>query len=147
MNAPQYFLDASFVVSFIDSSDRNHGKAVALHQQIKGAPHEIFVSDVLLNETLTGLGRRSERRRRSEDYRSLSHKLKEFVRGVPVFCLYEILNRNYGRIAGLMEESAGLLSFHDCLIVFFLKEVPDVTLVTFDRDFDRVKGLKILSAD
>lgn len=147
MNAPQYFLDASFVVSFIDSSDGNHGKAVALHQQIKCAPHEILVSDVLLNETLTGLGRRSVRRRRSEDYRSLSHKLKEFVRGVPVFCLYEILNRNYARIVGLMEESAGLLSFHDCLIVFFLKEVPDVTLVTFDRDFERVKGLKILSVD
>lgn len=144
MSPLQYFLDASFLISLIDSGDINHPKALTLFEKIKRTDNEFFLSDVFLNEVFTGLGKRCERGGKSKNYAFLADKVSSFIFNRPILCLYDLLPKKYKDVIAMMVKAEGTLSFHDSLIILFLKEVPDVTLVTFDRDFEKVKGLKIL---
>lgn len=141
----QYFLDASFLIALIDSDDNHHTKACALFERILASPHEIYLSDVLLNEVYTVFGKRCERSNRGDDYEKLTKKIASFVVDRPVLCLYELFNQSYGKVVSLMKSSKGRLSLHDGLIVLFLQQVHEVFLVTFDEDFKKISGLSILS--
>ena len=145
MNSEQYFLDASFLIALIDSTDVHHARANLLKQMLINSDKEIFLSDVLVNEVMTGLKSRCRKGNRAGQFPLMAKKVADFMVDQPILCLYELINQNYGRLISMMVQSDGKMSFHDCLIAFFLKQIPEVTLVTFDKDFNEVKGLKILS--
>jgi len=141
----QYLLDASFVVALIDAADVHHQKSLQVLEKIEAAEGEIFLSDVLINEVLSVLAKRCESRGRTGGFASLAHSVTEWMYRCPILSLYELVPKNYLRLVSMMVHSKGLLNFHDCLIVLFLKELPQVHLVTFDSDFETQKGIRVFS--
>lgn len=135
----QIFMDTNFIVSLFDEKDVLHKKAVGLYGQIDTSHTQIFMSDVVLNEVHSVLARKHSESKYDADFLESSIKtFHEFLHNRPILCLYEIFTENYKNVLRLLKESQGTLNFHDCLIAIFLKEVPQVKLVSFDADFDRV---------
>ncbi len=139
----QYFLDANVLISLIDQADRHHQRAVGVYEKIS-QQGEIFLSDVVVNETLTVMARRHERLQIGSQFAEFVKRFKEFIAPIPILSVYEMVSQNYQHIMNFMVKYHARLSFHDALIVLFLTEVPEVFLVTFDEDFSLVEGLKIV---
>lgn len=143
----QFFLDTSFLVGLLDRSDPHYKRSHEIYSNIKSQleSKNIFLSDIVVNEIWTVMARRAEQRKVTHEFPQFRLTFTNFIQAIPILRLYEILNKNYKRIIDLMSEYSGRLGFHDALIVLFLSQIPDVTLITFDRDFAAVPNLRILS--
>lgn len=137
----QYLFDTNFVVSLIDAGDVHHTRAKNLFDHIQSG--EVFFSDIVVNETLSVLARRCEAKKRSADFKNVAKIFTDCIQGQPILCLYELLPRNLKEVINMMIQYEGALNFHDCLMAFFLKDLPHVGFVTFDEDFKRVGGLSV----
>jgi predicted nucleic acid-binding protein len=142
----QFFIDTSYLVALIDETDLHHGKA---KNRLVNLPlpdsHSVFLSDIVINETANVLSRRCRQKRVPERIPLILECLRQTLPEYPILCLYDALKENYGNILSLMTEREGRLSFHDCLIALFLKEVPDVKFVSFDEEFEKLGWLDILN--
>jgi len=143
MNAPQFFLDSSFLIALIDARDLHHTKAVGLLDKIENEDGELFASDVVINEVLSVFAKRCESRKATHQFEDLITTFKKVLEPLPILCLYELVTPHYNSIIKMMINYKARLNFHDCLIALFLKEVPEVNLVTFDSDFDEIENLRI----
>lgn len=143
MSAEQYFLDSNFLIALTDASDLHHARASKLLQRITAAESELFLSDIAINETLSILARRHESKKSKTSFQNVVDHFKNAIAKFPILSLYELVPQNYARLMALMAKYDAKLSFHDCLIVLFLRQVPEVRLVSFDKDFAAIRGLKI----
>lgn len=143
MSATQYFLDANFVIALMDASDLHHERAKKIHQRITATEFELFLSDVVLNETLSVLARRHESKKIKQPFQDVITRFKGAIASLPILSLYELVPQNYARLMGLMAKYDAKLSFHDALIVLFLRQVPEVRLVSFDEDFTGIRGINL----
>lgn len=141
----QFFLDTSFLVSLLDSHDIHHERAMRVDKHIKELNSQVFLSDVVLNEMLCVISRKYGGTSQHELLKSLFGSLSQSIESMPILCLYELYNQYFGLVQKVILNSCGALGFHDALILIFLKQVPLVHLVTFDEDFNSVKGLRVLS--
>jgi predicted nucleic acid-binding protein len=144
MSVAQYFLDANFLIALTDASDLHHARATKLLQQITATEAELFLSDIAVNETLSVLARRHESKKSKTPFKTVVDRFKNAIAKSPILSLYELVPQNYARLMAMMVKYDAKLSFHDCLIVLFLRQVPEVRLVSFDRDFAAVQELKLL---
>ncbi|MDO8518858.1 MAG: PIN domain-containing protein [Deltaproteobacteria bacterium] len=140
----QYFLDSSFLVALLDFKDVHHPRAVEMNTLMKRQKGELFISDIVLNETLSVIARKYEGEARHEELKRKFQAFFHHIEAKPILCLYELVNQSFGFIQKMILHTNGKLGFHDCLIVFFLRQVPLVHLVTFDEDFRQVKGISVL---
>lgn len=143
MSAKQYFIDSNIFVALIDESDVHHNHAKTVLENIESDQGQIFASDVVLNEVLSVIARRCEEKKRSEQFSLFSDQFFRYLKDLPILCLYQLLPKFTHAVVSLMKESAGRLNFHDALIAFFLGEVREVKLVTFDRDFQELKNISL----
>lgn len=144
MSVAQYFLDANFLIALTDASDLHHARATKLLQQITATEAELFLSDIAVNETLSVLARRHESKKSKTPFKTVVDRFKNAIAKSPILSLYELVPQNYALLMAMMVKYDAKLSFHDCLIVLFLRQVPEVQLVSFDRDFAAVRKLKLL---
>lgn len=141
---PQYLLDSNFLVALTDTNDVHHAKALALFEKLGIENPELFLSDICINEVLSVLAKRCEEKKKKEEFARLAMAFQKSLKNYPILCLYELLPKNYSNVFSLMISHEGLLNFHDALIVIFLKEVPRVSLISFDADFHSVAGLSVI---
>ena len=141
----QVFLDSSFVVALIDAADVHHQRSVQLLAKINQSNGEIFLSDLLVNEVLSVLAKRCESKGKQDMFPHLASLVQQLMHQYPILSLYELVPQNYPTLISMMVQCRGELNFHDCLIVLFLKELPEVSLVTFDRDFETQKEIRLFS--
>lgn len=120
-------------------------RALNLVESIKEKKGQIFLSDVLLNETLSVLAKRCKAKKNPENFSTLANDFQKKIEGLPILCFYELLSKGYSYILKIMKTSQGCFNFHDSLILYLMQSIPEVTLVTFDQDFKKVPGLKILN--
>lgn len=137
MKQRQAFIDANVLISALDEGDVHHFEARKIWDEIHAQDANVFFSDLVLNEVLSVFAKRCEAKKRKDDFVVFASRLAELIAGYPILCLYQLLPNYYGETLKIMKQASGQLSFHDCLIVLFLKEVSEVELVTFDRDFDK----------
>ena len=146
LNKPhQYFLDSSYIVALLDEDDVHHMRAVQIVEILRGEGVQVFISDILINEVLSVLAKRCQTKKREGRFPALVSKFQDLIQHYPILQLYELINQFHGALISSMTRCEGILSFHDCLILFFLKEIPKIHLVTFDKGFQKVKGLKVVS--
>ncbi len=136
MNQQQFFFDSNIFIALVDADDVHHARARSILEEIEQQDGEIFASDVVLNEVMSALSRRCAEKKRSHTFVSLVEKFTRQLEGYPILCLYQMLPQCYQDVVKLTKKTDGRLSFHDCMIVLFLKEVREVRLVTFDKDFE-----------
>lgn len=138
-------LDSSFVVALVDRNDELAAPAHRLHEQLVAEGAEYIYLDCVLNEVLTVLGRRCARSRQAAPFRDLVRQLHLMVRLDRVRWLSARLPDLYDQVLGILLEHQGRLSFHDALIVVGAPLLRVEEIASFDRDFDRVPGLRRLS--
>ena len=123
------FVDSSFWVALADCGDQWHERAVALRDQISDEP---AVLDLVASESLTIIGSR------------LGGKAARELYGYFVdSCALRFLDQELLREA--MERHLafdGRLSVPDCALIEAMIRADDRVIVSFDSDFDAVRGLR-----
>lgn len=145
MSETQYLLDSNFIIALMDGKDVYHQRASKLFDQIQGDGNEIFLSDLLINETLSVFAKRCEAQKREADFQRLAKKFLESIQGLPLLCLYDLFNEKLNRIVDIMIHHRARFNFHDALMLLLLQEIPEVVLVTFDTDFKDLPDVKVLA--
>jgi predicted nucleic acid-binding protein len=126
------FGDSSFFVGLVDARDHWHSRAARLADTL---PKEFVISDLVVAESVTIIGARGG--------------------GKPALALYE-----YFRDACDLEfvdselldfamqthlKFDGKLSLADCVSIVLMSQRGLSRIVSFDSDFDRVKGIERIS--
>jgi predicted nucleic acid-binding protein len=123
------FADSSLFVALADKKDQWHNDAVRLGPSVtKGT----VVSDLVVAESVTIIGSRGGGRAAATLY--------EFFRDS---CDIEFVDRR--RLEAAMRHHLmfdGRLSVADCASVVIMTERKLRRIVSFDKDFDRVKGIE-----
>ncbi|MBI4223885.1 MAG: hypothetical protein HY609_03045, partial [Deltaproteobacteria bacterium] len=68
---------------------------------------------------------------------------KKTITGLPIICLYELMPKHIPQVMRILIDHQGCFNFHDALFIFFLKQVPKVNFVTFDKDFQKVPAIRV----
>src|SRR3990172_1280347 len=128
------FLDASYFLALISERDVHHKKAVALAGKIEAGEYgEPFTSDHILDEAISVAMRKYG-------------KDEAIILGKQILNSVTILPADYHIIElawQVFRETKLGLSFTDCTSLVFIKIAAAVVLATFDKEFEKVKGLKI----
>ena len=122
------FVDSSYWVALADLDDQWHDRAVALRPQVRGEP---IVLDLVASESLSIVGSR------------LGGKAAQDLYGYFLdSCVLTYLDK------GLLDDAMqrhlahdGRLSVPDCATIEAMVRTGDRVIVSFDRDFDSVRGL------
>jgi len=123
------FVDSSFWVAIADKKDQWHSRAVELKSRITPGIH---VLDLAASEALTIIGSRKG--------------------GKPAQALYQVFQDTCSIVyldAMLLDSAMerhlrhdGRLSVPDCAMVEAMVHLDDRTVLSFDSDFDLVRGLE-----
>ncbi|MGQ9710950.1 MAG: type II toxin-antitoxin system VapC family toxin [Anaerolineae bacterium] len=137
----QAVIDSNVLVALIDSRDKWHERALALHAALKAKGVSLVYFDCVLNETISVMARRAEEQKRSAEF---SRLMDELLRRVPedvVIWVSAETQRRYGDIVGLVRKFEGALNFHDALIALSCRELGIPAIISFDEDLDPIAWL------
>ena len=136
----KYFLDSSFILALILKTDDNFEKALELVDILND---DCYINNNVLNEVLTLVGRKIDISAAREVYYTL-------IDNFTILNEYSIAeyNENTFRIfeafVGVSSKKAKL-SFTDSSIILTMKEFGINNLVSFDKEFKRVEGIRCIS--
>jgi predicted nucleic acid-binding protein len=123
-----YFLDTTFIVGLLVSTDQWNEPAVEIYNQIKN--EELVISKLVIAETITILKNKLSTKDIREIYRNLPNMFKIiedtdfFDEAMEIFIKYD-----------------SEISFFDSMYIFLMKNENILKLVSFDHDFDRIDGI------
>ncbi len=132
------FLDSSFLVSVEVVTDQNHNRAVEIMDEIiRGEFGEAVTSDYIFDETITVTFARTKDLGKTalvgEVLLNSSRMLKVED---PVFKeSWEVFKT----------QKSAKFSFTDCTTVSLMKEHKIENIATFDKDFKKIKRIKVIS--
>ena len=126
-------LDTSFIVSYFNTRDQNHPKAVKLMKEI----HEpLCLTDYIFGEVVTvSLIRLKSLDRAAKIGGMLLKSLK----------IIDVEKTIFDRAWNLFcKQKATILSFTDCTTVSVMQESDIKKIATFDGDFGKIRGIKVI---
>ncbi|MGI0070473.1 MAG: type II toxin-antitoxin system VapC family toxin [Thermoplasmata archaeon] len=126
------FADSSFFVGLTDSRDQWHARAASL---LSSLPPDITVSDLIVAESVSIIGARAGGKAAQHLYRYFRDS-----------CEVEYVDRDV--LAASMDvhlKFDGRLSVADCTSIVIMSHRRISRVLSFDSDFDRVKGILRLS--
>ena len=123
------FVDSSFFIALVDRKDQWHPDAKAILPVL--ADEMILISDLIIAESVTIIGRRSGGKAGEQLYHY-------FMDNCDLIVMDEkILN---GSMSVFLRYD-GTLSVSDAVSVFIMKKKNTERIVSFDSDFDKVEGI------
>lgn len=135
----KYFLDTSFILAIVLDSDSNYKKAVNLAYVLN---EKCYINNNVLNEVLTLIGRKL-------DINSAKELYYNIIDSFELLNEYDISNYNSENF-NIFEKYLGenskktKLSFTDSSIILTMKEYNIPNLVSFDKEFKKVKGINLI---
>ncbi len=126
-------VDSSVFIALADTRDQLHGAAKALVPQIEH--QEIVVSDLIIAEVVTGIGRRAG----GKEGIKLYHYFMDNC---------EVVYGDESLIQSAMKiflRYDGSLSLSDALSVQIMESMRIRKIFSFDSDFDSIKGIERVS--
>lgn len=135
----KYFLDTSFILAIVLNSDSNYKKAVNLAYVLN---EKCYINNNVLNEVLTLIGRKL-------DINSAKELYYNIIDSFELLNEYDISNYNSENF-NIFEKYVGenskktRLSFTDSSIILTMKEYNIPNLVSFDKEFKKVKGINLI---
>lgn len=136
----KYFLDSSFILALILKTDDNYEKALGLVEILND---DCYINHNVLNEVLTLVGRKIDISAAREVYYTL-------IDNFTLLNEYSIAeyNENTFRIfetyVGTNSKKAKF-SFTDSSIILTMDKFGINNLVSFDKEFKRVEGIRCIS--
>ena len=135
----KYFLDTSFILALVLNSDSNYKKAVNFAYVLN---EKCYINNNVLNEVLTLIGRKL-------DINSAKELYYNIIDSFELLNEYDISNYNSENF-NIFEKYVGenskktKLSFTDSSIILTMKEYNIPNLVSFDKEFKKVKGINLI---
>lgn len=135
----KYFLDTSFILALVLNSDSNYKKAVNLAYVLN---EKCYINNNVLNEVLTLIGRKL-------DINSAKELYYNIIDSFELLNEYDISNYNSENF-NIFEKYVGenskktKLSFTDSSIILTMKEYNIPNLVSFDKEFKKVKCINLI---
>ncbi len=123
------FGDASYFIGILDRRDQWHEAAVRLSGSVTGRLH---VTDVAMGETITLVGARSGGKSARRAYDLFLDACDIVYTGAAEFAEAMSYHTRYD----------GRLSTSDCLLVVAMVSANDPQVLSFDSDFDLVRGIE-----
>jgi len=123
------FVDSSFFIAVADRKDQWHPAASAFIPELDG--ETIIISDLIIAESVTIIGRRSGGKAGEKLYHYFADNCD------PVFIDEKILK---GGMSVFLRYD-GTLSVSDAVSVFIMERENVSRILSFDSDFDKVKGI------
>jgi len=134
--------DSNFLVGFIDEDDTWHKIAVEINNEVKKKNLKTILLDCVASEVISVLAKRYEEKNKLDVFKDkVLKKFNETIRTIDLTYVYKDIERYYSEVIGKIGEYSGRLNFNDCLIVIFSQENNISRIISFDSDFDEVKGL------
>lgn len=132
------FLDTSFILSYYNKEDSNNIRAVNLMKEMSNNKDKFFViSDYVFDECATIIFQKIKNKVESikaiEDIRSFTEL---------IFIDKEVFDESWELFKN---QDKTRLSFTDCSIISMAKSNGIKEIVTFDQEFDKIEGIKILN--
>jgi predicted nucleic acid-binding protein len=126
------FVDSSFFIAIADKKDQWHEKARKITNDLK---KDLLITNLVLVESVTAIGARGGGKAGTALYDYLSDNCKiiyvlkdDIDMGMKIFLKYD-----------------GTLSVADSISIVVMESKGIDQILSFDRDFDKVEGLKRIS--
>ncbi len=136
-------LDTNVVVSLLDRKDVHHQRAVDLIQRLENEQKDFVLMDCVLVEIYSVIARRS--REKGYDLSRAFSYVREIESTYPVIPAYKERVSLHAEVLSLIIDSSGKLSYHDALIALVMKRRGIKEIATFDRDFEDLNWLHVVS--
>lgn len=135
-------LDTSFVVASLDARDTLHTSAMALDTLLRDEGVSYVLVDLVVLETAGVLARRAEERRDATTAQAALSTLRHWSESPDAVAhigpdLPELMSRAWPRAA-----THGGLNLADAILVEVALREGIEEIVSFDRDFDGVAGIR-----
>lgn len=127
------FLDTSFIVAFVNTSDGRHDEAIEIAKKIEN--EEKIISYVVIIEVLNSLRKFKKGKLNQQVYRIIKDN----------FTIYEESINLYDDALKIQLKYHGKLGFADCIIIETMKRLNINQIASFDEHFDGKEGIFRLS--
>jgi uncharacterized protein len=131
------FIDTNVFVAYFNADDAHHKRAVALMQRVVGGEHgSVFTSDYVFDESVTVA---LVRTKNVDGAEALGVAILGGVR------MLKVTDSIFRAAWKLFTSNKKGLSFTDCTNVAFMDMFGIEHIATFDKGFEGVKGIKVVS--
>jgi predicted nucleic acid-binding protein len=131
------FLDTSFIVSFYNTRDENHQKAVKLMQDINKEKYgSMLISDYIFDETITVIFTRTRSLSKTIGIGEYLRKFGEMIE------IGKVLFEDAWNTFKSQEKTS--LSFTDCTSLAVMKAEDIRNIATFDDDFKKIRWINVI---
>ncbi len=131
-----YFLDTSFIIAYMISSDKQHQKAEDLEEIIFN--NDCCINNNILNECITVSFNKSKNLDISKELYYI------LIDNFNIINEYEILNFN-DKTMDIFKKHNGKLSFTDSSVITTMVEKDINYLLTFDNQFKNEDSITVIS--
>ena len=129
------FLDSSFLIAYILEGDSCFNRASELEKE--GIfNNECYISNLIINEIVTVIGNKGT-------LQDVINNYNAFKDNFIILDEYEIANFN-DSVMNIYKKYDTKLSFTDCAILVTMKQHNIENLVSFDKEFKRVKNINLI---
>lgn len=139
-------VDTSVLVALFVPDDTWRSQAASLVNNLRRNQASIIYFDCVIAEALSTAVRRLHERRQSERIPAVIQRFRHELPGAAITWVLPDTERLYEPILALVEQSNGILNFHDALIALACRERDIPSIASFDPDFDTIPWLTRLSS-
>ncbi|MBI4531726.1 MAG: type II toxin-antitoxin system VapC family toxin [Candidatus Latescibacteria bacterium] len=134
MTSDSLVVDTNVLVGLLDASDVWHSTATSLYRVLP--TQKGIYCDIVINETITVLGRRMERHGRSADFPRVLDVLLQKIPSQKIVWIAQFIQPYYHEVIDTVTRFQGTVNFHDALIALYMRDNGLKYLLSFDADFD-----------
>jgi len=137
-------IDTNVIVALLDKKDVHHKRAVTLVQKLEEEKRDIILMDCIIVELYSVIARRS--RERGYDVSQAFQYIRDIESIYTVLSAYYYRAMLHQKIIELMALTDGKLSYHDALIALVMKKRGIKEIATFDKGFEEVDWIQVVSS-
>lgn len=124
------FLDSSFLIARLIKNDKNHARALSIEDQLN---EKRYINNTVLTETLNS-------------FTNVGGKLGKqlFLALTEINELIYLSQEDYEKSLDIYLHYDSSINYSDCTILESMEKLGLNKIVTFDSDFEKIKGLEII---
>lgn len=135
-------LDSDFLITLVDEKDKYNKDSLYVLHALQKVPHVEIILDCVINEVISMLSRRYGGEGGEGDFHRALSLIEEKIPKAKIIWLYPKVPELYDSIIKVMKKYRGKLNFHDAMIVIMMLNSNIEYIISLDRDFDAVSGIK-----
>ncbi|AWX31649.1 type II toxin-antitoxin system VapC family toxin [Methanosphaera sp. BMS] len=123
------FIDSSFLISLLTENEKRNQHSVELSKNI--TEHRV-INNLVLSETLNGIRRYNKRVDLNTIYELITQ----------IFDIDYLGQEDYSEAVNRYNYYNGAINYSDCLILKNMEDRNINKILSYDTDFDKVKGIR-----